>query len=90
VGSVQALHSSFRKARSLLKKGVVSQKLADQFYGSRLEKLLAVQTKEVKDIVAERDGRGWENFVYLWRMLQRARELPTPPSSSGGGEGPIR
>jgi len=47
----------------LLKKGVVSQQLADQFYGSRLEKLLAVQTKEVKDIVAERDGRGWENFV---------------------------
>lgn len=74
----------FERLGLLLEKRVMSVELADQLYGSRLEKLLKNAGDPVKSILAEKDGRGWQNFVELWnRMYQdpRTRELPPPPGA---------
>lgn len=73
----------FERLGLLLKVGVVNELLADQLYGSRLEKLLKNSDDHVKSIISERDGRGWENFTYLWKQMHNSqghRDLPEPPT----------
>jgi hypothetical protein len=66
----------FERLGLLLKNGVVSKRLADQLYGSRLEKLLTNGGDDVKKIIAQRQGRGWENFIYLWEQMGECHGLP--------------
>jgi hypothetical protein len=71
----------FERLGLLLKKGVVGVQLADQLYGSRLSQLLNKSSGQVNKIVAEREGRGWENFIELWRTMRKKaphRKLPDP------------
>lgn len=67
----------------LVQKGVVDVDLADQLYGSRLAKLFKNSTVPVTNTVAERQGKGWENFLELWETMQGTaanhRDLPAPP-----------
>ena len=69
----------FERLGLLLKTGVVNEGLANQLYGSRLETLLEKAEKGVRKIVREREGRGWENFIYLWKRMRTVapdRKLP--------------
>jgi hypothetical protein len=71
----------FERLGLLIDKGVVGIELADQLYGSRLKKLLESVKPSVKTILAEREGKGWENFTELWsrmRLDAPERGLPAP------------
>jgi hypothetical protein len=60
----------------------MSELLADQLYGARLASLLKNSHGHVENIIAERNGRGWENFTYLWEQMQKSapeRNLPDIP-----------
>jgi hypothetical protein len=71
----------FERLGLLIKKGVIGVQLADQLYGSRLATLLATAERPVRTMVAEREGKGWENFTELWTRIRRDaphRDLPDP------------
>jgi len=72
----------FERLGLLLKTGVVNELLTDQLYGARLESLLKKSHGHVEEIIAEREGHGWENFTYLWEQMRKsapARGLPDIP-----------
>ena len=82
----------FERLGLLLQKRVVGAQLADQLYGSRFQSLLTKNGGELNKILSERDGKGWENFVYLWKTLRMEashRNLPDPSGAlvdSGTGD----
>jgi hypothetical protein len=79
--------ATFERLGLLVQNGVVGPDLADQLYGSRLAKLLTTSIGPVRKIVAEREGKGWENFLELWKLMHHTathRNLPPLTSESSG------
>jgi hypothetical protein len=70
----------FERLGLLLKKKVIKVELADQLYGSRLQKLFEHAETPVKTILEQRERKGWDNFWWLWRKMrdEKYRTLPDP------------
>jgi hypothetical protein len=75
----------FERLGLLLRKRVVRDQLADQLYGSRLEKLLTKNNGHLQPILTERGGKGWENFLWLRRRLADKMDHRTLPDPTQGG-----
>ncbi|WP_448640763.1 hypothetical protein [Geodermatophilus sp. URMC 63] len=72
--------AAFERLGNLVDRGVVSLVLADELYGSRIEKLLQ-NAPYVKAMVAP-DNVGkpaWRNFISLWNKIDACRNLETNP-----------
>lgn len=75
--------AAFERLGNLVEKSVVSIPLADELYGSRIQKL--VTNAPYVRVMVTKDGAGrpgWRQFILLWNKMEERRGMATKPPAT--------